>query len=76
VSQLLYTAVAHKFLSAIVTQLVQSQLTEINQRDEFRNIQAPLATLLQSYNVVQAESGITGSSLKGRIEYQLFGQPE
>ena len=35
-------------------------------------IQAPVATLLQSYNVVQLLSGVTGESLNQRIDSQPF----
>jgi hypothetical protein len=71
VSQSLYTTVAPKFLSCIVTQLIQSLLKEINQDVLSWNIQAHCATELQSYNVVQLQVGTSDVFLKQRIEYPI-----
>ena len=68
-SQLEYTIVAHKFLSAIVVHVVQSQLIEISQSVELWNTQAHIATELQSYKVVHELSGATETSLNGLTEY-------
>jgi hypothetical protein len=65
VSQLLYTVEAHKFLSAIVIQVFQSQLILISHNVLLWNIQA---LPVQAYNVFQLLSGITGLFLNGRIE--------
>jgi lipoprotein signal peptidase len=68
VSQSLYTIVAHKFLSIIVYQVLQSQVIEISPFAWSQNIQAP-------HNVhsitVQLDVGATNSFLNGRIECQL-----
>jgi hypothetical protein len=58
---------AHKFLSAIVTQSAQSALREIIHSVEFQNIH-PSSILVQYVFTQDAEvSGITGTSLNGRI---------
>ena len=53
---------AHKFLSAIVIQLVQSELNEINQSVLLQNIHP--ASILVQYSLVQDDVGIVGVSLK------------
>jgi hypothetical protein len=58
--------VAHKFLSAIVIQVVQSELNEISQSAELQNIQP--ASILVQYSLVQEDVGITGEFLKQRTE--------
>jgi hypothetical protein len=63
--------VAHRFLSIIVYQVVPSPLIEISQSVALWNIQAQLAMLLQSYNVVQDDVGTTGVSLNGRTEHPI-----
>ena len=49
-------------------QVVPSPLTDISHKAEFQNTHAQVATLLQSYNVVQELSGTTEKSLKQRTE--------
>ena len=66
----MFVLIAHKFLSIIVVQFVQSALTEISQDVLSQKTQAPLAILVQSYNTVQEAVGIIGVSLKQRSEYQ------
>jgi hypothetical protein len=58
--------VAHKFLSAIVIQVVQSELNDISQSAELQNIQP--ASILVQYSLVQEDVGITGEFLKQRTE--------
>lgn len=50
----------------MVYHVVQSQLIEINHSAALWNTQAHVATELQSYNVVQLLSGISGEFLNGR----------
>lgn len=64
----LYTVVAHKFLSAIVYQVVPSPFIDMSQSEALWNI--PLAQL-PAYNVVQLLSGTTGVFLKQRTEHHL-----
>lgn len=66
-----HTTVAHTFLSAIVYQVVQSQLIDISQSVALWNIHAHAATALQSYIVVHDDVGATAVFLNARI-----GQPE
>jgi hypothetical protein len=58
--------VAHKFLSAIVIQVVQSELNEISQSVLLQNIQP--ASILVQYSFVQEDAGTTGEFLKQRTE--------
>lgn len=62
---------AHKFLSIIVYQVVQSQLIEISHNAELQNIHAHAATPLPSYSVVHEESGVAGSFLNARTEFHI-----
>ena len=57
---------AHKFLSAIVTQVCQSLLRLISQSVELQNIHP--ASILVQYNLVQDDVGTVGEFLKQRTE--------
>jgi hypothetical protein len=61
--------VAHKFLSAIVIQVVQFQLKLINQSVAFQNIHQ--LSILVQYSLVQEDIGTTGEFLKQRTERPL-----
>ena len=57
-----HTVVAQQFLSAIVIQFIQSQLTVINHRVGLWNTHAHVAIEPPSTNIVHVESGATFKS--------------
>ena len=64
-SPLFRTAVAHTFLSCIVTHVEPLLLKEISHSVASQNI--PPASMLVPYNFVQEDVGVTGVSLNARI---------